>query len=193
MSRKYTDEEFLYAVEHGRPGDSLEQALNREAADRRIVEMFDQIGKAERHSGNLTEVDLMIAGAMDGTTNSAEFRRVRAQAEGRTPQGGRGMEHAEVRMAEESLTDAYLKAHPSATLQDAQHIARHLREDYQRDHRAEHSTERALLEATATHLTAMAAYYRQPRKPTPARESSSRPGTRVVRIRESMGHINPVN
>ena len=191
MSRKYTDAEIAYAMEHGRPGDSLEQALNREAADRRIVEMFDQIGKAERHSGNLTEVDLMIAGAMDGTTNSAEFRRVRAQAEGRKTD--LGLEAADLRNAEESLTDAYLKAHPSATLQDAQHIARHLREDYQRDHRAEHSTERALLEATATHLTAMAAYYRQPRKPTPARESSSRPGTRVVRIRESMGHINPVN
>ena len=191
MSRKYTDAEIAYAMEHGRPGDSLEQALNREAADRRIVEMFDQIGKAERHSGNLTEVDLMIAGAMDGTTNSAEFRRVRAQAEGRKTD--LGLEAADLRNAEESLTDAYLKAHPSATLQDAQRIARHLREGYQRDHRAEHSTERALLEATATHLTAMAAYYRQPRKPTPARESSSRPGTRVVRIRESMGHINPVN
>ena len=179
MSRKYTDEEFLYAVDHGRPGDSLEQALNREAADRRIVEMFGQIGKSERHSGNLTEVDLMIAGAMDGTTDSAEFRRVRAQAEGRKTD--LGLEAADLLNAEESLTDAYLKAHPSATLQDAQRIARHLREGYQRDHRAEHSTERGLLESTATHLTAMAAYYRQPRKLTPARESSSRPG-RMVRI-----------
>lgn len=73
------------------------------------------------------------------------------------------MEHSEVNMAAGAYAQARLRAMPNTkTLAEAQQEADWERNRYMAKHRNDHADEAALLEATATHLTNLAAVHNRP-------------------------------
>lgn len=190
------DQNLVYAMEHGEPGDTYEQAMTRAETDRRIAESMDGPGPASE----LTEVDRMIAESMDRPADPVEFRRALARERSNSFTAGTGMERAELDIAVDSLTDAYLKHKPGQTYEAARRMATEFSDQMLSKRRKDQPTERAALEAAATDVTGLAAFYRRPS--TPARSAtetsvdrSSGSGRRTDRIRESrnLGGLNPLN